>query len=148
MNKCNCWVNHEGDKHFCKLHGEVIHEPPTQEPKPLPKNLDEWITQGDEMTEKKELMPCPFCGYKAFLCDDGNVFAKYFVGCMRCNCRTIKYDNAFSARKIWNTRQQSTELKEAVELLRFIKEGLDDYWDLQNDGSEKINNFLSKQEKS
>lgn len=95
------------------------------------------------MSENKELKPCPFCGSPAEHISKQNV---EIISCTLCDMGRAYEGSGAALIAMWNTRQSSDLLDEAVELL---KESLD----ISNNGGpmyrgsihrNKIRSFLLK----
>ena len=65
----------------------------------------------DRMSAKK-LLPCPFCGGKAYFSDTN------WINCDTCNTHTSYFDNAEDAIKAWNKRKPMERIVERLDRMK------------------------------
>ena len=94
------------------------------------------ILNGPEEVSEIKLLPCPFCGGEAVVCNGSNeiVGNQYLIRCKGLNCtvrpKTEWYESLDEATRHWNTRKPIERiierLEEKLEMHKSIRDGYED----------------------
>ena len=75
----------------------------------------------ERLTEKGEILPCPFCGGPSTVVEDDFPYPGYNVFCENCGVMISASGDKKFAVSVWNTRHQILT-KDQIEVLERMKE--------------------------